>query len=102
VLVGGTRISKDGLRRRSLLIVCAMMFILFFFTPFLPIEWASPAGLPIRSAWVSPSFALFQCGSFVGSVAIQVTGNAVVGLPVPFWVASSNWNCQFPRPTWVQ
>jgi len=89
------------MRRRSLIIIVSIVVVLFF-APILPGEWVNPGGGGPSITWVSPSFLLFQCGSFAGGVTIEVPSGTVVGRPLPFWVASSNWNCQYLHPTWVQ
>lgn len=81
------------MRRFLLVAVVLVVAVLFFFAPFLPVSATTPAG-PL-SGGVSPSFMLFQCGSFVGGVTFEVPSGAGVGGHVPFWVASSNWNCQY-------
>jgi hypothetical protein len=78
-------------------IVLAVIGVAFFFAPVVRMEWANFGGSPDIVAWVSPSFALFQCGAFVGEVGIQVPNGGLVNAQVAFWLASSNWNCEFPH-----
>ncbi|MDG6901313.1 MAG: hypothetical protein JRM80_05065 [Nitrososphaerota archaeon] len=71
-----------------------VIVLAFFFAPIVPVTSLTPAGA--RSARISPSFGLFQCGAFVGGVVIEVPNGSMVG-QAPSWVASPNWNCQFPH-----
>jgi len=84
-----------GMKRLAFVAIILVVIVAFFFVPFLPESSITPAGP--RSALISPSFGLFQCGAFVGSVVIEVPNGAIVNGEAPFWAASSNWNCQFPR-----
>ncbi len=89
------------MKRRVLAGVVLAIVMAFFFAPVFREEWGNfaPGGSP-TVGWVSPSFALFQCGAHVGGVGIQMPNGGVGGLPEPFWIASSNWNCQYPRMMW--
>ena len=83
--------------RRILLAVLAVTIVgvALFFVPFLPMTYMN-YGRGAETAWVSPSFGLFQCGDFVGTVSIQVADGGAPG-DLPFWLSSSNWNCEFPH-----
>jgi len=85
------------MRKVTLAIIVVAAVVVFFFLPVLPETWSNFGGGPEFHGWVSPSFAFFQCGTFVGSVGIQVPNGAFVNGPAPFWLRTSNWNCQFPR-----
>jgi len=83
----------------SLILVAALG--VFFFAPVIEETWGNfGPGDSETVGWVSPSFVLFQCGAYVGRVGIQVPNGGVVNQAgLPFWEASSNWNCQFPH--WI-
>ncbi len=67
----------------------------FFFAPIIPMYTTNFGGGPEFTAWVSLSFAFFQCGDFIGHVGIEVPSGATVNpQSAPFW---SFWNCDFPR-----
>jgi hypothetical protein len=86
------------MRRGYLLGIAVAIIAVFFFAPVLREEWGNFGGGPDTVGWVSPSFALFQCGAYMGGVGIQVPNGAAVNVPgVPFWESSSNWNCAFPH-----
>ena len=63
----------------------------FFFAPIVPTTTANFGIGPSYSAWVSPSFALFQCGLFIGHPGIQIPNGDVI-MPV-----SGPWNCRYPK-----
>jgi hypothetical protein len=84
-------------RNLKVLAVVAVAIVVFFFAPFLPTATANFGGGPDFTALVSPSFALFQCGVFVGHPGIEVpNGSGVAPGPIRGWW-SSFWNCDFPR-----
>ena len=86
------------MRRRFLLGFAAATIIVVFFAPVLREEWGNFGGGPDTVGWVSPSFALLQCGAFVGGVGIQTPNGAAANPPgVPFWESSSDWSCEFPH-----
>ena len=84
------------MRWRTITAVTVAVVLIFFFLPVFPVVGISPLRGE-ETGWVSPSFALFQCGSFTGFVFIEVSNGAVVGVAAPFWLSSANWNCQFPH-----
>jgi hypothetical protein len=71
----------------------AVIVVVFWFAPLLPTTAANFAGGPNFTAWVSPSFVLFQCGVTIGHVAVEVPNGAVVN-PAE---APTFWNCIYPR-----
>jgi hypothetical protein len=75
-------------------LLIAVAVVAFFFAPVVPATTANFGGGPDFTALVSPSFALFQCGDFVGHPGIQVPNNTVVNPGGPL---SSFWNCDYPR-----
>ncbi|MGD0397204.1 MAG: hypothetical protein ABSB26_09930 [Nitrososphaerales archaeon] len=81
--------------KRNWLIVTVLVIavVAFLFLPFLPRTTANFGGGQDYSAWVSPSFAFFQCGAVIGHVGIEVTTGSTVN-PAD---DSSYWNCGFPR-----
>ncbi|HYB45305.1 MAG TPA: hypothetical protein VEC92_02165, partial [Nitrososphaerales archaeon] len=74
------------MKRLALVAIILVVIVAFFFVPFVPESSITPAGP--RSALISPSFELFQCGAFTGSVTIEVPNGATVSGEAPFWVAS--------------
>ncbi len=85
------------MKKRYLLGFVVAVVVVFLFAPVIREEWANFGGGPSTVGWVSPSFALFQCGAFVGGVGIQMPNGGVGGMAEPPWVVSSNWNCQYPQ-----
>ena len=87
------------MRRRWLAtIILVTIVVVFLFAPIIQEETASFGGGPTLTAHVSLSFALFQCGAYIGVVGIQVPNGDVANPEgMPFWESSSNWNCQFPH-----
>ena len=86
------------MRKKILGIILAVVVAMFFFVPWVETVTANFGGGQDSVGWVSPSFALFQCGVAIGSYGIHVGNGAVVnaGGPKSFW--SSLWNCDYPRP----
>jgi hypothetical protein len=81
-----------------MLLGVAIVLLVFFFAPLVQEEWGNFGARPETVGWVSPSFAMFQCGAFVGGVDIGLPNGGVGNAPgTPFWLASSNWNCQYPH-----
>lgn len=78
-------------------VIGIVFFLVFFFAPFIPMTTANFGGGLDYNALVSPSFALFQCGDFIGHVGIQVPNGATVN---PYKPYSSFWNCDYPRLNW--
>lgn len=78
---------------RRIVLVVLVVEAVFFFAPVLPTTTANFGGGPDFTAWVSPSFAFFQCGDFIGHVGILVPNGATVN--PGSW--SSFWNCDYPR-----
>jgi len=85
------------MRRITVVVIVVAVGIVFFFLPVVPESWANFGGGPETHGWVSLSFAFFQCGAYVGGVGIQVPNGAFANGPAPFWLRTSNWNCQFPQ-----
>jgi hypothetical protein len=81
------------LKRRVLLgIIIVLAVVLFFLVPLVQTQTTGFGGESNYSAWVSPSFAIFQCGVVVGQVGHYVSNGTVV---VPH--AQSLWDCGYPR-----
>ena len=78
-------------------IVAIVVIVVFLFVPFLQTVGRNAGSGSQDVGWVSPSFALFQCGAATGGYFLQVPSGGVVGLPEPFWVSNSVWNCEFPH-----
>jgi hypothetical protein len=86
------------MRRRNVAIVFSTVaVVVFVFAPFIPMTTANFGHGPDYTALVSPSFALFQCGDFIGHVGIQVSNGATVN---PYKPYSSFWHCDYPRINW--
>jgi len=83
--------------RRLWGIVVVVVIALFIFVPFLTTATRDAYGGSRDDGWVSPSFALFQCGAATGGYSLTVPSGGGVGLPGPFWVSNSVWNCQYPH-----
>ena len=81
------------MRLRTVVLLVVVIVVAFWFAPFLPTSTANFAAGPELTAWVSPSFALFQCGVAVGHVAVGVPNGSVVNPGK----ASGFWNCGYPR-----
>ena len=75
-----------------LAVVICVLVVAFFFVPFVPTETANFGGGPDYSGWVSPSFALFQCGVVIGQVGHEVPNGTFVNPS-----AQSLWDCGYPR-----
>ena len=86
---------RRGLRLWVPIIIFLVGF--FFFAPCISTSVANLGGGPNYSALISPSYMIFQCGAFIGHPGLRVYNGAGVGGPEPFWIASSNWNCEFPQ-----
>jgi hypothetical protein len=82
------------MRKRTIALLIALCLLVFFFAPFIPTTTANFGHGPDYTALVSPSFALSQCGDFIGHVGIQVPNGAAVN---PYESVSSFWNCDYPR-----
>jgi hypothetical protein len=91
--------STDGhMRSRRLWgIVAVVVIAVFVFLPILPTVARNAYSGSQDDGWVSPSFALFQCGAATGGYSLTVPGGGGVGGPEPFWVSNSVWNCEFPH-----
>ena len=74
--------------------VVVIAIIVFFFVPLIPLTTANFRGGPDYQAMVSPSFAFFQCGDFVGHAGIEVPNGATVN---PYKPHASFWNCDYPH-----
>jgi hypothetical protein len=72
----------------------AATVLFFFFVPFVPMTTANFGGGPNYTALVSLSFALFQCGDYVGHPGIQVPNG---GFANPYEPFASFWNCDYPH-----
>lgn len=83
--------------RKIYVIAAVLVIILFFFVPFDRTTFYNPAGTGQKTGWLSPSFAIFQCGVAVGDYMLLVPNGSVYGLPQPWWVSNSFWNCEFPH-----
>ena len=78
------------------MVVVIAVFV-FVFVPFLPTVTRNAYSGSQDVGWVSPSFALFQCGGATGGYSLTVPSGGGVGLPEPFWVSNSVWNCDYPH-----
>jgi len=82
------------MRRRLLVVILVVVAIAFFF--FIP--WGKTIAANFSGGgqdyvgWVSPSFALFQCGVAIGNYPVQVPYGTFVNSG-----GSSFWNCEYPR-----
>lgn len=79
---------------RTLLVgaILVIAAVVFFLVPCVQTTTTNLDG-PNYTGWVSPSFALFQCGVVVGQVGIQVANGSVVNPSAQ----SAPWNCGNPR-----
>ena len=83
------------MRRRLLVIIVVVVFAVFFF--FVP--WGKTVAANFSGGgqdyvgWVSPSFALFQCGVAIGNYPVQVPYGTIVNSGGQ----NGFWNCEYPR-----
>ena len=84
------------MRKLILIGIFLAIAVLILIVPWVP-EFRIGGG-PEPGAWISPSFGLFQCGFFEGSVSLYIPNNA--NTSPPYGTVSIldglNWNCAFP------
>ena len=85
------------MKKKTVVLLGGGLLIIFLFVPFIQ-TISQPLEGPESTAWVSPSFMLFQCGVAVGRYPIQVPNGGTSGVPEPFWARNPVWNCEFPHP----
>ena len=76
--------------------VIGIIGVMFFFVPWVQtvnLSW----GRGQTVGWVSPSFAVLQCGVATGGYAVEVPNGATVNGVEPLWAKFSGWNCEFPH-----
>ena len=83
--------------RRLWGIVAVVVIAVFVFVSFVPNVTRNAYSGSQDVGWVSPSFALLQCGAATGGYSLTVPSGSGVGLPEPFWVSNSVWNCEYPH-----
>jgi len=80
------------MRKRLLAVLLAVVVVaVFIFVPMVETTTANFGGGSNFVGWVSPSFALFQCGVATGNYGVQVPNGAVVN---PYG-SGPLWNCDY-------
>ena len=85
--------------RRAVLvgITVVVIAVVFFFVPVVQMSTANFGGGPNHEALASLSFAILQCGAYVGQPGILVPNGGIANGVAALWERTSNWNCQFPN-----